>query len=178
MDPALVHPRVKDAVRAWGAAPDLARAAEALDAARRTLEPELIAQLVDEVAEISAELMVEVIAMESGVDTDAAPIDVLGLSLYPKQTERLAAWLEDQAPTAAALGLERDAWVRQIEKGFERYLARARGEGDAPPAEITDGARRLLGDSRTAFEARPAPGASPRAGLSGLLAARGFDKKK
>ncbi len=179
MNPADVHPRVQDAVRAWGAAPDIDAAAKVLETHRRALPPELVAQLVDEVAEISAEMMVELLTQERGVDATSEPVDLGGVELFPKQAARLGAWLEDQKRTAEALGLDGDAWIRQMERGFDRYLARARGD-EAPPdvAEATAQAQQLLGAERKAFEARPAPGESAKAGLAGMLAARDFAKKK
>lgn len=181
MDPADVHPRVKEAVRAWAHAANIERSAHALAEARGRLPPELVAQLVDEVAEISAELMVELVTRADGVDTTQAPVDVLGVPLLPKQAERLGAWLEDQQLVAGALGLDSDAWLRQLERGFERYGQRVTGASAADAAtatDVSDDVKRMLGNARGKFEARPAPGTSRRAGLSGLLAARGFKKKK
>lgn len=178
MNPADVHPRVQDAVRAWGAAPDIEAAAKQLEEHRRALPPELVAQLVDEVAEISAEMMIDLLTEERGVDVSAETVELGGVELLPKQAARLSAWLEDQKRTAEALGLDGDAWIRQMERGFDRYVARERGDAATEVAEATDKAHQLLGGERGAFEPRPAPGESAKAGLAGMLAARDFAKKK
>ncbi|MEQ9503304.1 MAG: hypothetical protein RIT81_40965 [Deltaproteobacteria bacterium] len=179
MNPADVHLRVQEAVRAWGAAPDIEAAAKQLEEARRALPPDLVAQLVDEVAEISAEMMVELLTEERGVDVSAEPVELGGVELLPKQAARLSAWLEDQQRTAEALGIDGDAWIRQMERGFDRFLARARGDEGTPElAEATAKAHQLLGAERETFQPRPEPGVSERAGLAGVLAARDFAKKK
>lgn len=181
MKAAHIDEQVKAAVRAWGRAPNVEAAARALTAGRRALPDHLRPQLVSEIAEISAELMVNLLCRTDGLDPSAAAVEVEGEALHPKQAERLGAWIEDQRLTAAALGLEAQTWLQQLERGFERYGARARGEepeGDAPSGVDPAQAKRLLGAARASFEARPEPGKSKQAGLTGLLAARTFGKKQ
>ena len=175
-----IDDRVKDVVRAWGGAKHLEAAADALRRGRSSLPPDLRPQLVSEIAEISAELMVTVLCKPEGLDDGRAPVEVEGEALHPRQAERLGAWLEDQKLAADALGLDVDAWLRELDKGFTRFGARAGGDetGKAVATFVDpEQARRLLGAARSAFEARPDAG-SEKAGLSGLLAARSFGKKK
>lgn len=179
MRPQDVDERVKDAVRAWARAKDIEAAAKALTEGRLDLPAELRGQLVAEIAEISAELMVDLLCRTDGLDPEAEAVEVQGEALDPKQAERLGAWAEDQRLTAEALGLEADAWLQQLERGFDRYGARARGdagEETAAPGVDPARARQLLGVARQGFQARPQPGQSQQAGLSGLLAARSFGR--
>ena len=177
-----IDDRVKDAVRAWGGAKNIEQAARALEEARRDLPAELRPQLLSEIAEISAELMVTVLCKTDGLNPDAEPVEVEGEALHPKQAERLGAWLEDQKLTAKALGVEPKVWLRELEAGFTRYgksEAGTEGEEDSAPATADVArAQRLLGAKAEAFEARPDPSQSKTAGLTGLLAARAFPKKK
>lgn len=184
MRPEDIDARVKDVVRAWARAKDVEASAKVLAAGRAELPPELRPQLVSEIAEISAELMVDLLCRTDGLDPEAEPVDVQGEPLDPKQAERLGAWAEDQQRTARALGLEPKAWLDHLGRGFERYGDKARGESagadetDAPLAADPRQAKRLLGVAKASFEARPDPSQSTQAGLSGLLAARAFGKGK
>jgi hypothetical protein len=173
---------VKAAVKAWGAASDLDAAAQALADARRDLDPALLPELRTEVAEISAECLVEVLALEKDV-VRKDPVEILGLPLFPKQVERVGAWLHDQAPTAAALGVDLPTWSKLLEVGMERYRAAQLGlpappsslEGAAALAKNIEQARSLIDASAPSkFENRAAPGTSKKAGLLGMLAARRF----
>ncbi len=175
-----MHEAVKAAVRAWASAGSSSAGAAALSSARRRLDRALIPTLVAELAEISAELMVEMLAKPEGVGAGAAPVEVEGVALHPKQAERLGAWLEDQRATAGALGLPPKAWLAALERGFSAYGARE-GGSKAGPADSSGPrsdlrpcaapeATALLGAARRQFENPPAPGA----GLHGLIAARHF----
>jgi hypothetical protein len=175
-----IDARVKDAVRGWARAASFENGAKVLAEARRALPAELVPQLVSELSEISAELMVELLARAEGVDPDAELVEVEGVKLHPKQAERLGAWLEDQKLTAEALGLEPKTWLAALDRGFSALAARE-GEGRAASPENLEGAaraaRRMVGADPAGFENRPDPSKSARAGLSGLLAARSFPSK-
>jgi hypothetical protein len=180
-----VPPAVIAAVKAWAGEPDMEKAAAVLAAARRTLDPALLPALIEEVAEITAELLVVVLDMppSSPPGRDEKPVEIEGLELYPAQIERLNVWIEDQAPTARALGMDVETWFPHVERGFVAWRARERGEGSparAPAgteaAERLFNARRLLGDEQGAFENRAPAGQSETAGLRGVLAARAFAK--
>lgn len=185
-----IDERVKTAVRAWAAHDRPEKAGSALGEHRRALPAELMPQLVAEVAEISAELVVRLLERTDGLEPpDAEPVELEGLRLHPKQAERLAAWGEDQTHTVKALGLSSEAWIKAFDAAFVRLQARLGAESEAAAEEagtLSDrsddaakaaAARRMLGAGAPRFENRPPPGNSPRAGLSGLLAAREFGKK-
>lgn len=157
---------VQDAVRAWAKASDSTAGAKALAAARLALPAELLPILLNEITEISAELLFTMVAKDD-----------------PQQAERLGAWAEDQKLTAEALGQSGEAWMREIESGIARYGARERGEdvGAAKPQDaaraLSPGLEKLVGTMRASFENRPAAGTSKTAGLSGILSAKNFGKK-
>lgn len=169
---------VKDAVRAWAKAKDPDAGARALAKARQALPAELVPQLVSELAEIGAEILLSLLTREDGVDAAAAPVDVEGVALHPKQAERLGAWAEDQVKVAKALGLDGPTWQKKVEQAMTTL---GKGEGaapaDAPAAQISDSAKKLVGAIGEKFENRPEAGKSEQSGLRGLLAARGFAKK-
>lgn len=177
---------VKDAVRAWAGAKSFAAGAKALAAARRALSAEQLPILVSEVAEVSAELMVEVLAETKGLDAEAEPVEFEGVQMHPRQAERLGAWAEDQKLTGEALGLKHEAWKAALDRGF---TALARKSGDSSAASSleegavgverpTEQARRILGNTSGAFQNRPDPAKTGSPGLSGILAARNFPSKK
>ena len=163
-----VHPDVKRAVIAWSEADDLDHASDTLRQACRTLQPDLIPQLREEVAEISAETLIELIALERDV-LPGEPIEWQGLSLMPRQAERVAAFLQDQLPTAEALGVEPMRWGQMVEKGLRLYVARNQGaQADKNEAQAKK-ALALIGQSPT-----PAVPAPKSGGLAGILAAKTF----
>lgn len=165
----MVHEDVKRAVLAWAGAPDLDDAARQLAKHRRRLDAELVDELTHEIAEISAETLIELIAMERDV-IPGPTVEILGLALYPKQAERVAAWVEDQEPTTTALGIDPDDWGAIVERGLRKYVARERGNVEARTRQASD----LIGAAR---KNRFAPPRRESSGLSGLLAARTFGRK-
>lgn len=177
-----IAPAVKDAVRAWGKAKDGEAGARALADARQRLPAELVPQLVQELAEISAELLLAMLTREDGLTTDAKPVDVQGVELHPKQAERLGAWLEDQQRTAKALGLDGATWQRLLDAAMTK-LGASSDDASKPDAtkpaaaQLSEDAKKLVGAVAASFENRPEPGKSAKAGLSGLLAARSFGAK-
>lgn len=185
MHPQDIDERGKAAVRVWAKSKDGAAGAKALATHRRQLPAELRSLLVSEVAEISAELMVELLAREDGLDPKSDPVEVEGAQLHPRQAARLQAWLEDQKLTAEALGQSPEAWMKALDGGFSRYGARARGDGEgveaSPPedeAKISRARRLLASEGPATFQARPDPSKSASAGLTGLLAAKNFGRKR
>ena len=180
MDPRDVHEDVKTVVKAWSRAENLGAAARALRDGRQDLAPELAAQLVSEIAEISAELMVEMLTMEAGIEPVEASsmIDAFGGKLHPKQAERISTWAFDQKTTCEALGINFESWAKHLEAGMDRFLARARGEQVGQARHFSaEQARALLGQAQGGFTQRADPAKSAKAGLTGLIAARGFKKK-
>ena len=162
---------VIDVVKRWGTAPTADAGVVALKAGRLALAAELRLTLCQEVAEICAETLVEVIALEEGV-TDGEVVEYEGVPLLPKQAERVSAWYRNQLPIAAALGVEPETWARLLNAGMAALIDGARAGAQAPPS--LNAAKRLLGQGAASFENPPAPGTSQRAGLSGILAARRF----
>ena len=113
--------------------------------------------------------MIEVIALEDGVDTSEDTIDVEGMPLYPVQVERLSAWANEIEPTANALCLEPEPFLRRVLESLHQASEKA-------PSSNLAVARRLLGADSLQFENRPALGTSGKAGLAGRLAALNFEK--
>lgn len=170
-----LDPQVIAVVKAWGKAKDSAAGAQVLADAKRRLSPELAVQLIGELADISAELLLVMLTREDGLDPAAEPVDINGTPLHPKQAERLGAWLEDQQKVAGALGLALGPWQKALESAMS-----ALGEKTDNPdltAAAAD-AQKWMGAVSQPFQNRPTPGSSPKAGLSGLLGARGFPGKK
>ena len=163
-----VHADVKAAVIAWSQAEDLDDASATLRQARLSLAPELLPVLRREVAEISAETLIELIALERDV-VPGEPIEWQGLSLMPRQAERVAAFLQDQIPTAEALGLGPEEWGRKVEQGLRVYVARTQGARATVSEANAKKALALIG--RESVAAPPAPKSG---GLAGILAARTF----
>ena len=163
-----VHADVKAAVIAWSSAEDLDHASAKLDQARRSLAPDLLPALRQEVAEVSAETLIELIALERDV-VPGEPIEWQGLSLMPRQAERVAAFLQDQIPTAKALGVDPLEWGRMVEKGLRIYVARNQGAKAAADEARAKKALTLIGRAPIA-----APPATKSGGLAGILAARTF----
>jgi hypothetical protein len=185
--PVVVDPQVIAVVRTWAKSANVDSAAIALRDGRRTLDPALLPVLIGEIAEITAELLIALFDLppRSEPKADAKPVEVLGLPLHTHQIERFQAWVEDQKPTAAALGVDVELWMKRVTAGFEAVLQRARGEsGTAPQTAGQKAAAALLassvlGQDKATFEARPALGTSEKAGLRGMLGALSFkDPKK
>ncbi|MBI2377460.1 MAG: hypothetical protein HYV07_25895 [Deltaproteobacteria bacterium] len=177
----VVHPEVEAVVRAWAKETDLSAGAKVLAERRAAMAPEHLAELRSEVSEISAEGLIELLALERGV-TPGEVQEVFGISLLPKQVERLSAWLLDQQEVAEALGVGAEAWGRMLQAGLDRHLVRvgaSRGS-DVGAAVLKSEAlaKSLLGDKPEAFQKRAEPGESPNAGLRGLASAMAFKKKK
>ena len=176
-----VHPDVKAAVIAWAGAADLDAAAAILDESRKKLDPGLLPQLRTEVAEISAESFVALLALERDVVPGPKPVEILGVELHPKQAERLSAWLQDQRSTAEALGLEPEAWGRMIDAGMKRYLANERGAAGPVPRDASKRvieAQRLLGTASAKGFANPRTPVGRRgSGLLDILAARSSSRR-
>ena len=173
-----IDPQVISVVRSWAAAGQLDAAAAALADGRRALDATLRIQLQAEIAEISAEGLIDLIAMVEGTD-EGEPQEVLGLQLMPVQRERVSAWLFDQRATAEALGLEQEVWGKLLVAGMERYIAREAGDAPAGSTRAAgvELARKLVGAEGEPFENRPELGTSDQAGLRGILGARAFQKK-
>lgn len=175
----VVDPAVQAVVRAWAKEEDLSAGARALAAGRATLSMELQAELRSEVAEISAESMIEVLALDRGV-APGETTEVFGIPLLPKQIERLSAWILDQREVAEALGVGAEAWGRMLESGLDRHLVRT-GAVKAPDAAAVLRsealAKSLLGDRPEPFQKRSAPGESESAGVRGLANVMSFKKK-
>lgn len=165
-------------IRSWAGADDLDAAALALSKGRLGLDPKQRVALQNEIAEICAESLVEVIAKEEGLE-EGETQDVMGLPLLPKQCERLSAWVNDQQQTADALGLELEAWSKQLISGMERYVASENGMAEPGTKRSADmeKARQLLGEQTGKFENRPELGTSKQSGIQGILGARAFQKK-
>lgn len=117
----VVHPGVEAAVRAWAKESDLSVGARVLGEHRLRLGPEQVAELRTEVAEISAEGLIELLALERGV-TPGEATEVFGIPLLPKQIERLSAWILDQREVHEALGVSAEAWGRMLEAGLDSTL--------------------------------------------------------
>lgn len=193
-----VPPAVVEVVKAWAAAGDLDRAPQVLADGRRALDPLLLPALLVEIAEVQGELLIAALdlpppasargAAQRGAE-DAPLVEVLGLQLRQDQAQRLQAWLDDQRPTAEALGLDIEAWAKKLEAGLGAVIAALRGaSASASPerAAALDAAERLVaaqratGAATTTFQGGVDPATSAQAGLRGLLAAREFkgDAKK
>ena len=177
MPTSLIDPLVIEAVQAWALAPNLEAAGRALQEKRLSLAPVLLPQLCQEIAEISAEALVDLIALEKGLE-EGEFTEVEGIPLLPKQLERVSAWHHDQLPTAQALGLTPERWGELLIGGMERLCGQlgttSQDEAREESAQI---AQKLLGGGSQRFENPPQPGQSKQAGLQGLLAAREFQKK-
>ncbi len=179
-----VDKAVIDVVVSWSRAKASGDAAAKLKEARFALPSELLPVLQAEMAEVSAELLLDLICSDKDVDTKAPTENVFGFDLYPKQQERVAAWFLEQKDIAKALGVDDEAWSKALHQGVERFLEQATGTASegAKPASALDqkqaAAKKILGQDATAFEARPTPGTSSQAGLMGILNARNFGKDK
>lgn len=164
------------AVQAWAGASD---AAAQLASQRRALDPLLVPTLISEVAEITAEQLLIALDMPSKTPGDDGPeVDFLGLPLSQTQARRVTVWLEEQAPTAEALGLSPEVWSSRLSEGFAVAIAHLQGKGGVAAGV----AERLVSDplasASKGFQGGADPRTSPAAGLRGMLAARDFGKKK
>jgi hypothetical protein len=171
-----VPPPVIAAVKAWASAAD---PAVELAAQRRALDPLLVPPLVTEIAEVTAEQLLIALDMPSANASDDGPeVDFLGLPLSQTQAKRVAVWLEEQAPTATALGLTPEVWSTRLSEGFATAIAGLQGKGGLA-ANVAErlGADPLASASK-GFSGGADPRTSPAAGLRGMLAARDFAKKK
>jgi len=175
-----IDPEVVSLIRRWATAEDLSAAVGVLAAGCRGLDPQHRVQLQSEVAEISAEALVELIALEEGLEEGEGEVqELLGLPMLPRQLDRISAWLHDQTETGGALGFDKETWGKLLVGGMERYIAHAAGAApaDSRRAASLDVARKLVGAEDGAFENRPELGTSERAGLRGVLGARSFQKQ-
>jgi hypothetical protein len=170
-----IDPRVIAVIKAWVTADDVEGAPKALKQGRLGLDAELVPVLVQEVAAITAETMVEVIAMEKGLDGDVELVEVEGLNLHPKQVERLSAWANDLEPTADALGVSGEQFTKRLGEAMDALSGAAEAEGGERATKI-EAAKKLLGSDGGTFE-NPPDAASEQSGLSGRLAALNFQKK-
>lgn len=184
-----IDPAVVAVIRAWSdPKKDSAASASVLAEGRLSLSPTLLPVLRSEVAEISAEILVELIAREDGVaDAKAEPTEFMGMKLMPKQLERVAGWAHDQKATAQALGVELENWQKMIEVGMQAYIDGKLGkvsgsESGKSPAASQEAARlsqaqKLIG----AVATTPLPaskGPTEQSGLRGMLGARMFQNPK
>lgn len=170
-----VDPAVVVAVRAWGAAPSMEAAAQALTKARRALAPELRPALVHEVAAVAAELLLEQLTRTDGLDEGASPVEVEGVELHPMQAQRLGAWLEDQKLACDALGLDPRTWQAALDRAMVTLGTTAEGSTPGGRKAVDVGrATALIGTEKSSRA--PSVGAS-KGGLQSLLDARSFDAK-
>jgi len=151
--------------------------------ARRTLDPLLVPQLVEEIAEITAEQLLIALDMPSrappaakGEVQDGPEIDFLGLKLSQTQGRRVALWLDEQTETAAALGLTPEAWSKKLSNGFAIAIADLKGQGGTARAVAERLGADPLAQASKGFEGGADPRTSEKAGLRGMLAARSFKK--
>jgi hypothetical protein len=176
---------VVDVVKAWAAERDLDLAPAVLAAGRRALDPMLVPALVVEVAEVQGELLLEVLDLPPRAPParDAPLTEFHGMQLRADQLERFKAWIDDQAPTAEALGMDVEKWAPRLEAGLATAIDVLRGTPSHSAAAV-DAAQRLLsskklvGDASGPFTGGADPRTSEKAGLRGILAARSFDKKR
>lgn len=174
-----IDPRVVSAVRAWAAAG--VDGAAMLAEQRRALDPLLLPTLVSEVAEITAEQLLVVLDHPAPAPKrDERPVPFLGVELSQEQGRRAAAWLDEQRELAHALALDAEVWSHKLAEGMGRVLARLRGRplsstASALGATVADGA---LNDAARGFQGAVDPRRSDKAGLRGVLSARGFGGKK
>lgn len=181
-------PAVIAVVRAWAGVGDLDKAPDVLAEGRRGLDPTLVPALIVEIAEVQGILLIE--ALELPPRKPPAPdeklVEVLGMQLRQDQLQRFQVWIEDQGPTAKALGLELEAWSKRLEEGLATAIAALRGTRarTAERDEALDAAERMLsaqkaiGGPASTFEGGADPAKSGQAGLRGILALRDFGKKK
>jgi hypothetical protein len=177
-EPRRIDPRVRTAIERWGHAPDLESAAAALTEARRTLDEALRAELALEVAEITVEMMIDLLPSQQ--DSAEERVEVLGMKMTHDELERFSAWFEDLERTRAALDLEHQTWAAMFSAAFERLTGTRFDEEspDNPDALAAARAvRELLGERATTFENRPGAGNSESAGVRGQIAARLFPPK-
>jgi hypothetical protein len=124
-----VHDAVKDAVIGWGDAPNLAAAAKALAKARQKLEQPLLPQLRSEVAEVSLETMMRMLA-KAPTNAGEELMRVGEADLNHAQRERLSAWVLDLPLTGQALGLSIEDWHRELSAAAQRMIAMAAAKAD------------------------------------------------
>jgi hypothetical protein len=177
----MIDDAVKDAVLAWANAANVQDAAARLAEARKTLAQDLFPALCDEIAEITTETLLGLLARKDRIGAHEKTTDVFGVALFPAQLERFSAWVNDQRTTADALGLPFPTWMGVLERGAARVLERAADEEANGPPEQDVGAassvaKKLIGAEKAAFENRPKTGTSAAAGIMGLIAAYKFDK--
>jgi hypothetical protein len=177
---------VIDAVRAWAAEIDLERAAAVLAERRRALEPALRPALLIEVAAVQAELLIELLEIPPRAPParDERLVEVAGFPMRQDQARRFKAWIDDQVPTAGALGLELEKWSQRLEAGLMATIAALRGAPSRASGAALDAAERIAASKmigaadESSFAGGADPRTSDRAGLRGLLHARQFEKKR
>jgi hypothetical protein len=166
---------VVQAVQAWAQAAD---PPAVLAERRRSLDPLLLPVLVEEVAEVTAEQFLVMIDLPAPPGDDGPEVDFLGMPLAQSQARRVAVWLDEQAPTAKALGLSSEAWSKKLADGFVVAISALQGKSSATAQAA---AARLgvdpLAQASKGFQGGVDPARSEQAGLRGLLALRSFTKK-
>ncbi len=176
-------PRVIAAVRAWAAAG--VDGAAMLAEQRRALDPLLLPALVSEVAEITAEQLLVVLDQPARPPKQGErPVPFLGVELSQEQGRRAAAWLDEQRALAGALSLEPELWSHKLADGMARVLERLRGRplslaASALGATVAEGAlNSALEGAARGFQGAVDPRSSDKAGLRGVLSARGFSNPR
>jgi len=168
-----VHDDVKRAVLAWARAEDFTASASILKQARERLAPELLPELRSEVAAVSAETLLRVMALESRPGSESR-VEVEGVPLDDHMLERLSAWREDQIGTADALGLEVDQWTRLIQAALSTTILPEGQAADEVAAERIAAAKKLIQADPSSFQ-NPDRKSS---GVAGLIGAMRFPTKK
>ena len=158
-----IHGAVKEAVLAWGAAATVESAAKHLLLSRSRLDAPLVRQLVGEVAEVSIECVIGLLADTANTDPSAALTRVGEADLTPTQLDRLSAWVSDLPRTATALGLSMEDWSHALGAAANRILTASALNDDRDPAAPTA----FLGTAT-----RAVPDSSKGPGFLSQLAAR------
>ena len=158
-----IHLSVQEAVVGWGAASDVEAAAKHLSQSRSRLDASLARQLVGEVAEVTIECVIGLLADAADSSGGAALTRVADAELNPLQLGHLSAWISDLPRTAEALGLSLENWSHELGAAANRILSASALNDDRDlPQNPT-----LLGLARRVI---PGPSAGP--GFISQLAAR------
>ncbi len=146
-----IHRSVQEAVVGWGAAADVAAAAKHLSQSRSCLDAPLVRQLVGEVAEVSVECVIGLLADAANSDPGKALTRVGEADLTPLQLSHLSAWISDLPRTATALGLSLEAWSQELGAAANRVLTTsALAEQATPAARLFSGPRAIPASSGAA----------------------------
>ena len=95
-------------------------------------------------ARFGFETLVELLASTEGIDERR--VEWEGELFHPVQLERLAAWAEDQAATASALGVDRRVWSDAVVGAYPWYRDDARrANRQGPDEQRLAAARKFLG---------------------------------